>query len=220
VLVTRDEQAPVGTGEGRLADEHLVEHAGEAVDVAAAVNVLFRCALLRAHVRRRADREAGCRQAFDVTGTFDCLRDAEVQHQRAVAVDQDVVRLDVAVDDVVLVRIGERVGDLRRIPNGLLERQMPLAVQHRPQRVALDHRHRVVDHGRRRAAAQYGDNAGMVQRGQDVDLASKAIAVDRTGELGGQHLHDHAPLLGLVVGNEDVRHPAAAQLALDPARRS
>ena len=55
-------RAMVGAGAGarerRLARQHLVEHAGEAVLVAAAVEPGLGGGLLRAHVRRRADREA------------------------------------------------------------------------------------------------------------------------------------------------------------------
>ena len=57
--------------------------------------------LLRAHVGRRAHRQAGLGELL-VAGRSQRPRDAEVGHQRvAVAREQDVLRLDVAVDDAV-----------------------------------------------------------------------------------------------------------------------
>ena len=52
----------VGPGERRLPGQHLVEHRGQAVDVGAGVEPAVAGRLLRAHVGRRADREAGLGQ--------------------------------------------------------------------------------------------------------------------------------------------------------------
>src|SRR5262245_60120260 len=82
--------------------------------------------LLRAHVSRRADGEAGTRYAL-TAGRVGRAGDAEVAHERvdrqhftrvtdgaslATAGEQDVFRLDVAMDDAVRVGVGERVRDL------------------------------------------------------------------------------------------------------------
>ena len=59
----------------------------------------------------------------DVAGRFQRLRQAEVEHlHRAVGAHLDVRRLQVAVDDALLVRGLERVGDLPRDRQGVLER--------------------------------------------------------------------------------------------------
>jgi len=44
-------------------------------------------------------------------------------------VQQDVLRLDVAVDDAVRVRLAERVGDLARDAQRLVDRKLALAVE-------------------------------------------------------------------------------------------
>ena len=93
-----------GPGERRLADEHLVQHAAEAVDVAPGVDVLAAERLLRAHVVRRADGHAGLGQLL-AAGLAHRPRDAEVGDQRVAAEQQDVLRLDVAVDDAALVGV-------------------------------------------------------------------------------------------------------------------
>ena len=86
-------------GEGRLAAQHLVEHAAEAVDVGAGVELASAGGLLRAHVGRRSDRAARSRSSVSPLAAVERPRDAEVRDTRAVAaVEQDVLRLDVAMD--------------------------------------------------------------------------------------------------------------------------
>ena len=54
-------------------------------------------------------------------------RDAEVGHQGRAVLQQDVLRLDVAVDHALAVGVVERGGDLAREPERLLHRQLPVA---------------------------------------------------------------------------------------------
>ena len=105
--------------ERRAAGQQFVEQHAQAVDVAARVDVQpAHLRLLRAHVSRRADElvQTACKPscpsaALSValampksitfgTGTPSC------------SVDQDVRRLDVAVDDPLLVRVLDRLADL------------------------------------------------------------------------------------------------------------
>ena len=74
--------------------------------------------LLGAHVERRADERARARRAADDADAARTLRDAEVEEldeelpSPGVA-EEDVARLDVAVDDAALVRLAERPRELR-----------------------------------------------------------------------------------------------------------
>ncbi len=101
------------------AGDALVEHDAEREDVAAEVELVAQD-LLRAHVARRAHAGAGLGQVAQrvVAG------DAEV-HQLHLALvgDDDVGRLDVAVDDAAEVRVVERTRDLQRDDRGHLHRQ-------------------------------------------------------------------------------------------------
>ena len=54
--VARHRGRGAAAGEGRLAGQHLVQHAGQAVLIAPRVEHRLAAGLLRAHVRRRADR--------------------------------------------------------------------------------------------------------------------------------------------------------------------
>ena len=55
--------------------------------------------------------------------------DAEVRHDGVGPLEQDVLGLDVAMDDAMLVRVAERVGHLTSDPQGIVERELLLAAQ-------------------------------------------------------------------------------------------
>ena len=105
------------TATGRVADErrpsgdHLVQHAAERVDVGAAVDGLP-LRLLGRQVRRGPEHRRGL---LDRLLRVADPRDAEVRDLHvARRGDHDVAGLDVAVDDALVVRGGERVGDVDR----------------------------------------------------------------------------------------------------------
>jgi hypothetical protein len=58
---------------------------------------------------------------------------------------QDVLRLDVAMDHTVAVRVIERVGDLGRDAHRLLDAELRLAIELGAQRLALDVGHHVIE---------------------------------------------------------------------------
>ena len=115
-------------GERRLADEELVEHHTEGVDVRAHVDVRAPGGLLGAHVDRGADDlpqlgEEGAGAELGAGG----LRDAEVDDLRQGAaldlLDEDVVGLQVPVDDAALVRVVHRPAELEEHLEALADRQ-------------------------------------------------------------------------------------------------
>ena len=99
---------------GRDPGHRLEEDAAERVDVGRRADAAA-APLLRRHVLGGADHRGAAGRA----GLVERLGQAEVGEEGAVAFDQDVVRLDVAVDDAGGVGGVERVGDLaeqRRSP--------------------------------------------------------------------------------------------------------
>ena len=121
-----DDRLSRGPGERRLARQRLVEHAAEGVDVAPMVDRPLPRGLLGTHVGRRPERGPGFRElALGCAG--DRPRNAEVRHQRVISGEQDVLRLDVAVDDVVPVRVLECVRRFAPDPEHVFDRQLPLA---------------------------------------------------------------------------------------------
>ena len=105
----------VSPREGDRAGEHLVEHDAERVEVGLAGDRLAE-RLLGRDVVGRAEHAPGDRQPL----LGERARDAEVGDLGAAFLaDEDVLRLDVAVDDHALVRGAERARDLDRVGDGL-----------------------------------------------------------------------------------------------------
>ena len=98
----------VGTVEGELARRGLEEHHAKRVDVACGGELLALRLLGRDVVRRSENGgRLGVHRVL-------CARDAEVHHLHvAVGLDHDVLRLDVAVDDVLVMGDGKRLAHLR-----------------------------------------------------------------------------------------------------------
>ena len=125
--------------------------------------MLARQRLLRTHVVRRPHGHAGLGELV-ASGLADRPGDPEVRHQRVALLDQDVLRLDVAVDDAVGMGVVQRVGDLAGDLNGVGKGQLLLPVEPGPQRLTLDERHDVVE--------EAGGLARVVQRENVRDAAA------------------------------------------------
>ena len=93
----------------RPAGEHLVENRAQAIDVAGRSELTATAGgLLRGHVARRAENRAGERQ---IRVGLDPLGQAEIGHVRpAVVVDQDVRRLQIAVQHACAMGKVDRLG--------------------------------------------------------------------------------------------------------------
>ena len=142
------------------------------------------------------------------------LGEPEVEHLRVPpGQDEDVVRLDVAVDDARGVRGAQRVCDLDRELEHPLGRR-PSRGKLRLQRLALqvflhDESHpRVV-----LANVVDGGDVRMVETRRGAGLALEphhAVRID--GELGRQDLDRHLPVEARVMGQPDLAHAALAEL--------
>ena len=97
--------------EGHASDQHFVEDDTKAIEIGAAIELLA-AGLLGAHVVRRADhgtRPGHARRRVVGAG------DAEIgQGRGAVITQQDVVGLDVAMDESLLLRVVDRARVTRR----------------------------------------------------------------------------------------------------------
>ena len=181
-----DDRLCRATGERRLAGEHLVEDAAQGIDVAPAIELRLGARLLRAHVHRGAERDAGLGQPL-AAGRVERPGDTEVRDDTMIAREQDVLRLDVTVDDALPVGIAQGIGDLERDPDGVSQRELRLAGESLPKRLARDVRHREPE-GLRRAAGRLRGPAledrqdvGMLETGGDLDLPHEALGAERVG---------------------------------------
>ena len=128
--------------------------------------------LLGRHVRRRSDdaRPVGALQA--VAGE---LSRPQIEHlHQSLVGDEDVFRLQIAVNDVGLVHGADAVGDFGGVVKGVRNRQAPAAVQQIAQGLATKSLHRDPDR------AALGD-AGIVNPHQ--------VRVPELGQHDRFHLH-------------------------------
>jgi hypothetical protein len=143
---------------------------------------------------------------------------------------QDVLRLDVAVDDPLAVGVLERVGDFAGDPERLVHRELLLALQPVAERLALHEGHGVeevlgdqaigrlgdwVDRRSEGAAVEQGEDVGMMQAGRQRDLTQEPLTAQHGGEFGPEHLERDLPLVLEVSGEVDRGHAAAPELALE-----
>ena len=193
--------------------EELVEDAADGVGVGAAVDRLA-ADLLGRHVGGRADDGVGAGQA---AGVDEQLGDAEVHHlDLAEAGDGDVVRLQVAVDDVVGMgradRREELLGDVERLVDG----HAALVLEDRAERLALDELHD--DEERLVVLVEVVDaHDARVVEGRD----GGRLALEAAPELGvagvgvAQDLDRHRDLEAGMEAPVDDAHRAATELSLD-----
>ena len=118
VEVLADDRHALVPHERRPAADHLIEHGAQCVEVGAGRDLAAH-GLLRRHVAHRADHHAGLGQPRTVGGH----RQAPVADLgSAVGGQPDVAWLDVAVDDVLLVRERQPRSRLYSDLDGLLQR--------------------------------------------------------------------------------------------------
>ena len=144
-------------------------------------------------------------------------RDPEVGHlEPPLGVDEHVVRLDVAVDDPVLVREAQRGEDLARVVDRRLHRRGAAAQDQLLQRAAVEVLHRDVVGALRLAAVVDRDDVRVREPGGVRRLAAEALdELDVLRVAVVEDLDRDPPPELLVLGEVDVRHPARAELADD-----
>jgi hypothetical protein len=177
-LVVQDLQRehPLRAAERQFARQELEENHAQAVNVAAGVDAMsFAAGLLGRHVRRRAED-----LSFERHRQFArvALGQAEVGDvRRSVLVDQDVRRLEVAMDHAMLVRVLQRQRDFDHHLGGFAEGDR-LHVEPFPQRGAVDELAHDVDLARFAADFVHGDNSRMPQLGCGPRFAEEPLGVD------------------------------------------
>ena len=210
----RDDRLRGRAGVGRLSGEHLVQHRAEGVDIAPAVELTVGGGLLGAHVLRRAQRKSGLGET-PAAGLGHRARDSEIGHHRRPMSDQDVFRLDVAVNDATPMGIRQGTRRLGRDADGVVDRELSLALQPVAQRLPVDERHHVKEKAVRFAGVVQGQNVRVLQSRRHADLLEKPVGADHRRELGAEHLEGHLAVVPQVAGEVDRGHAPLADLALD-----
>ena len=208
----------VADGEGILTVERhatgetLVGHDAQRINVAATVERL-RLGLLGTHVVRRADRHSGPGQL----AARRRLRDAEVgDHRVPVLIEHDVVGLDVAMDDFLLVGVGERAAHFGEDLLDLGGRQYATRREDAGERLAPQKLHHEVNDSARFPDPVNRDDVRVFELRRRARLALEPLdefLVERERER--QHLDRDFAVELLLFRLEHDRHAAAPQLFED-----
>ena len=130
------EHRPIG--KGRTSREHVKERASERIKVAPDVDVARVAGLFGADVVERAQGHPALGQAVVATA-FETAGQAHVDELRpALGRDDDVRRLDVAMDDPALGGVHQGAGDLQREVDRLADRERTVALDPLADRRAFD----------------------------------------------------------------------------------
>jgi hypothetical protein len=130
-------------------------------------------------------------------------------------VQQDVLRLDVAVDHAVAVGVVERARDLGGDPHRIADRELLLAHEPVAQRLALDERHDVVRRPVDLAESMSPRMCGCCRPAIVSNLAEEPVGADHRRELGRSTLI--ATRRWCLMSSRQIHggHSAGAELALD-----
>ena len=178
----RDDRLHVGSGERRLTRDHLVGDHAERVHVGASVDRALAHRLLGRHVLRCPQRHSRLRHA----GAASRLHgdgDTEIRDQRVPVTQQDVLRLDVAMDHAQPVGVAEGIGHLASDGDGVVDRELSFALEPVPQRLARHERHHVVQQAVGLAAVEERQDVRMLESRGRPNLGQKALAAERRAEL-------------------------------------
>ena len=125
---------------------------------------------------------------------------------------QDVARLDVAVDDALSMSVVQRVRHFARDAKGLGSRDRAAPHDAIPERLPFDVRHHVVQEPVGFTRIVERQDVRVLQPGRDLDLSKESLRADRLGELRTQDLDGDGTLVLQVRGQVDRSHAALAEL--------
>jgi hypothetical protein len=194
------------------AGEAQVQHAAEREHVRARVDRGVGARLLRRHVARGADQDAGLGEGRAALA----LRDPEIDHLDLIdpaAGEEEVAGLEIAVDDPAGVGGAEGGGDAGGEGDGLAHGE-GLALEAGLEVLAVEPLHGQVELARGRlAVGDVADDAGVRELREQLDLALEprgAVPV-RVGD----DLDRHGLVRGAIAGAEDLAHAAGSDRLLD-----
>ncbi len=225
--------------EGQLAGQRLEDDDRQRPEVAPRIDRLDALRLLRAHVVGGAEHRPGLRVAPVDSGSRG-LRDAEVEHFGDLAIivghEEDVVRLEVAVNDADAVRFRQRPAHLADDPQDVVGRHSADTLQTLAEIFAVEQLHRDVRRALKYAVIEDLDDVGTAKLGRSLCLALEArlrfrqlrdLALDELDGAGdverqvrGEPDGPHASLTQLPGEPEPLRdHHVGCQLHVSPSKR-
>jgi hypothetical protein len=131
--------------------------------------------------------------------------------------DQEVGRLDVAVDETASMRGIERLRDSPKMRDGTRRLELPLVGEDPPQIGPLDVAHRDVEMLVRLTRLVDRDDVWMVEARRDLRLVEEPLAKALVlGQVGCEELESYPPAEARIEREIDVRRCATAEQSFDP----
>ena len=194
----------------QTAGGELIQHDAEGVEIGAAVD-FFAQRLLGRHV---GDGAGDASLAGDADGAF-ADSEAEVdeldREGAGVISEENIGGFEVAVDEAVLVGVGQGIAELGGDLDGLFEGLGFAFLEAR----AFDQLHDEVGHVAVFADVVDGDNVRVAEGGRGAGLAEEALAGVADLEVGAEDLDRNRALEVRIPGAEDDAHAAAADLLVE-----
>lgn len=128
---------------------------------------------------------------------------------------EDVFRFDVAVNDAVLVRVVQSVGDFARDADGTVDGELALALNALTERLAFHERHREVQSAVDGAGVEDAENVRMLQARSKHDLALEALGAVVGRYFVVQDIEGDRAVVPDVMREVGDRESTAAEFAID-----
>ena len=128
---------------------------------------------------------------------------------------QDVLGLDVAVHDIVMMRVVERTRDLPGDRQRLVDAELFVTLQAVAQRFSPHVRLHVPQKTVGLPRIDQGENVGVIEPRGDLDFIDESFGAELRGDLGPQHLERDLAVVLPLAREIDGRHPARADLSLN-----
>lgn len=213
---------------GQAPRHQIKQHHAQAINIRAGIHRFAHCLLWR-HIIGRANHAPQRRQVRRLGALLFCgglgkLGDAKIpQHQAFIGIEQHILRLDIAVNDAVRVRVFQRACRLRDKSCRLQQGQRAFPHHAVSQRAPRNIGHHQIGKVFLFAVLKNGQDVGMLQRGHRVGLAAEtlqeALASVSIGQPGEhQHLDCHLPMRAGLLRQVDHPHPSASQDTLKRTR--
>ena len=195
-----------------LCGQQVIQRAAQTVDIGSTIRTSCIERLLGRHEIQRSHHLAGVRQRVFALCRVIHTSQSHVQHlDHALRIHQDVRRLDVAVDDTMLVRVLQPLRRLCDVVHGRGDGQWALLLDQRCQVLAFDTFHHQEMDAPRIIRIIRPDDVRVREFGRRLRLAVKSF--HRFGMLhsrGGQHFERHYPFHTAMLCFENLPHAAAA----------
>ncbi len=172
------------------ARQHLVEDDAQGVEIGPLVDpAVHPACLLRGHVRQRPLDEPGVLEVLELAGYPGRNPQIGDLHLAGGGVEEQVLRLDVLVDDVVPVQRGERLDQAEGEGEEALERHRPIQepIERHAAEILQDQRRLIAEHLERIGL----DDGRGVERPGDLVLVAQPLEGARARVIAPEDLEHH-----------------------------